>query len=86
MNREPDVANVANVIGVNNVDADVKKLKTSAEGNVGAEKLVVDKNSNNNIKVPDLKPNEVVVKKDIVRTEYAPYLTPGDVNVIELFC
>ncbi len=81
MNREPDVANVANVNSVSNVDADVKKLKTSAEGNVGA-----DKNNNNNIKVPDLKPNEVVVKKDIVRTEYAPYLTPGDVNVIELFC
>ena len=32
-------------------------------------------------KVPDLKPNEVVVKKEIVRTEYAPYLIPGDLEL-----
>jgi hypothetical protein len=24
-----------------------------------------------------LKPNEIVLKKEIYRTEYAPYLTPG---------
>ena len=28
----------------------------------------------------DLKPNEVVVKKEVIRTEYAPYLNPGDLN------
>ena len=30
--------------------------------------------------VPDLKPNEVVLKKEVIRTEFAPYLIPGDLS------
>ena len=59
----------------------VESVAKSSDDDV-PEKSKPEKKIESGNKEPDLdlKPNEVVVKKEIIRTEYAPYLNPGDLH------
>ena len=69
--REPIAAKVIADSADNSLDNIGDSPENSRDNNAGVEK------PSGNIAALNLKPNEVVLKKEIFRTEFAPYLSPG---------
>ena len=66
--REPTAEHVA---------ADSQDNSINSSGDSHKDINAMAKKPSGNISALNLKPNEVVLKKEVYRTEFAPYLSPG---------
>ena len=69
--REPIAQKVVADSPDNSLDNSGDSPENSRDNNAEADK------PSGNIAALNLKPNEVVLKKEVYRTEFAPYLSPG---------